>query len=505
MHAPAFPKALAQVTFDAALPLSGLDIKPWVDASSEFVMNMDFDVSGATRTRRMDLKELMTVLKDMSNGKRTIQALADKLVLHRILENMDVPQMPVLLTIEGQVRWMDIDNFVRNEMCGPNSQDVVIKPTHLSNGTGVIVMSKPRPEEVDSTIQYLYSHIQQFMAQKAGQHESVALRSLKPGFIVQPKYQSSVCFKTPLELRVVVLWGKARLALWWWGRGTAPGEIPQRNAWLVRRPSKRRSAVDTAFEQGEECRELTDEDMWDVVHEHTGSNPGFDKALELFRTHISAISACAEALAVAVGAPFLRCDYFVGSLQFGVRLNEVAYGCGVDYRNRTEELRIVDDAPAIARILQEGMVQCRNRRASEHFLSRLGVKGSTYADLSVTPLPAWARTLLPARAAGLGQKSEDPCVVPEDLCRTMHPQPTWRGRQSTSLEARQCKSSRGPSRRSHSWDAGGAAKVGAHLARRSASSAFCPQPRSSSLRPPRRSEEPKASSKAPSSKPRLAC
>jgi len=344
---------------------------------------------------------------------------------------------------------------------------------------------------------------------------------LKPGFIVQPKYQSSVGFKTPLELRVVVLWGKARLALLWWGRGTAPGEFPQRNAWLVRRPSKRRGAVDTAFEQGEECRELTDEDMWDAVHEHTGSNPGFDKAVKLFQAHISAISACAEALAVAVGAPFLRCDYFVGSLEFGVRLNEVAYGCGVDYRNRTEEGRTVDDAPAIARILQEGMVKCRNRRAPDHFLSRLGVKGTSYANLSVTPLPAWARTILPARAAGLGQKSEDPCVVPEDLCRTMHPQPPWSGRQSTSLEARQCKSSRGPPRRSHSWDAG-AARVGGHLARRSASSAFCPPPRSSSFCPPprsssfcppplsalrtaRRSEEPKASCKAPSSKPPLAC
>jgi len=491
LHAPAFPLAPTQVVIDAALPLSGLDIKPWVDASSEFVMNMDFDVSSATRTRRMDLKELVAVMKDMSMGKRTIQALADKLVLHRVLENMDVPQMPALLSIEGQVNRKDIENFVRNELCGPNSQEVVIKPTHLSNGTGVIVVSQPKPEEVDSTIQFLHSHIQQFMAQKAGQHESVALRSLKPGFIVQPKYQSSVCFKTPLELRVVVLWGKARLGLWWWGRGSAPGEIPQRNAWVVRRPTKRRGAVDSACEQGEECGELTDEDMWDVVHEHTGSNPGFDKALELFRAHISAISACAEALAVAVGAPFLRCDFFVGSLRWGVRLNEVAYGCGVDYRNRTEEGRIVDDAPAIARILQEGMAQCRNRRTSEHFLTRLGVKGLSYADMSVMPLPAWARTLLPARAESLGQESEDQCVVPEDLCRTIHPQPPWR--------ARQCRSSRGPSRRSHSWDEG-AAQASSHMARRSASSAVWPHPRSSSFRASRRSEEPLASSKVPNFK-----
>merc|ERR1719199_379762 len=167
-----FPLAPTQVPLDGAL-LSGLDIKPWLDAAHEFVMNTDFDVSSATRSRRMDLKELMTIMKDMSMGKKTIQALADKSVLHRILENMDVPQMPALLSIEGQVNRRDIENFVKNELCGPNSEEVVIKPTHLSNGTGVIVVSKPKPEEVDSTIQFLYGHIQQFMAQKAGPHESV--------------------------------------------------------------------------------------------------------------------------------------------------------------------------------------------------------------------------------------------------------------------------------------------------------------------------------------------
>ena len=44
----------------------------------------------------------------------------------------------------------------------------------------------------------------------------------------------------------------------------------------------------------------------------TESEAERQEAMELFRTHISAISACAEAIAVAVGAPFLRCDFFVG-------------------------------------------------------------------------------------------------------------------------------------------------------------------------------------------------
>lgn len=359
-----------QVAVDAVASQPGIDVKPWLDIASEFVMNSDFDVSSVILSRRMDLKEIMATMKDMSTGKRTIQALADKLVLHRLLENMDVPQMPALLTIEGAVHRKDIENFVLKHLCGPDSHEVVIKPTHLSNGTGVIVVSRPKPEEVDSTINFLFTHIQHFMSQKAGAHESVALRSLKPGFIVQPKYVSPVCFKTPLELRIIVLWGRARLGLWWWGRGFSPGEFPHRNVWLVRRPARRRGGGDSARDSGgSECGELT-EDEWEIVHEHSGSNPGFDKALELFQANIQAVSGIAEALAVAVGAPFLRSDFFIGSAQWGLRLNEVAYGCGVDYRNRTDEGRIVDDAPAIARILQEGMAQCRTKRPAEHFLTR---------------------------------------------------------------------------------------------------------------------------------------
>merc|ERR1719446_1567120 len=106
------------------------------------------------------------------------------------------------------------------------------------------------------------------------------------------------------------------------------------------------------------------------------------------------------------------------------------------------------------------MAQCRHRRTSEHFLSRLGVKGLSYTDMSVTQLPAWVRTTLPARAAGLGLQSEDECVVPEDLCRTMHPLPMWRGRVGRPSS----QTSRGPSRRSRSWD-DGAAQASAQLSR----------------------------------------
>lgn len=320
---------------DASLVVSGVDAKPWIDAASEFSLNTDFDVSAALREklresalcgvplrhnslpfshprlelkeRDLELKDIMQVMKDASMGKRTIQALADKLMLHRILENMNIPQMPALMTIDGHVSQAEIEQLVNTHLSGPDSQDLVIKPTHLSNGSGVIVVTRPGPEEVESTIQFITAHINEYVGQKAGAHESLALQYLKPGFIVQPKYQSVVGFKTPLELRVVVLWGRARLALWWWGRGTSPGEFPQRNAWLVRRPS-----VTPA-----DCAELSEQDEWELVHDHSGSNPGFDKALQLFRRHIHAVASTAEALAVAVGAPFFAFRFLRGQCAVG--------------------------------------------------------------------------------------------------------------------------------------------------------------------------------------------
>merc|ERR1712062_296432 len=165
------------------------------------------------------------------------------------------------------------------------------------------------------------------------------------------------------------------MAIWWWGRG-----VPEstRNVWFVRRFT----ASPPEFGQ----------DVWEAIHEHPGQNEGFAKALELFKRHIREVTVAAESLAVAMGAPFLRADFFVGSPEWGVRLNEVAYGCGADYRNiaageGTGGSRIVDDAPNIARILREGMSRCRKRLSPEHFLSRLGVRGNSYTDMVITDLP----------------------------------------------------------------------------------------------------------------------
>merc|ERR1719183_269449 len=179
-------------------------------------------------------------------------------MLHRILENLGVPQLPVLLAVEGKVGRRAVKKFVHEHLLAASKdahEDVVLKPTHHSNATGVLLLSQPDPSEVSQCIDYLVQHVDHFMAQKAGEHESAALRSLKPGFIAQPKYQSVVGFKTPLELRVVVLWGKARVSIWWWGREMSSGVNPGRNTWLVRRQAR--------------PGELSEDDEWEAVHQHT--------------------------------------------------------------------------------------------------------------------------------------------------------------------------------------------------------------------------------------------
>merc|ERR1711959_802007 len=159
------------------------------------------------------------------------------------------------------------------------------------------------------------------------------------------------------------------MGVWWWGSG--PPTPFQRNAWIVRRPQKR--------------DELSNEDHWEVVHEHQGCNPGFEKALELFMHHMPQMARAAECVATAVGAPFLRVDFFVGDPRWGVRLNEVAYGSGTMHKRPSNSGGpfLVDDSTAMAQILREGMVECTNKRAAEKFLAPLGVQGSSYIDAVV--------------------------------------------------------------------------------------------------------------------------
>lgn len=390
--------------------LSAIDLRPWLEAARNFEMNSDFEVPADSSGDTYNLDALMSSMKAHSDGKWTIQALADKIMLSRMLDNLGVPQMPALLIVEDpNVDARDVEKFVLNHLCGPNAYDVVVKPTHLSNATGVINVSRPTPSEGPGmTIDYLTWHLGHFMKEKAASCESAALQSIRPGFIVQPKYESVVDFKAPLEIRVVVLWGKARLAVWWWGHASSSPQS-HRNAWLVRCP----------LQKGV----LGSSDGWQVLHRHQGSNAGFEKALDLFERHITAMADLAEAIAASVGAPFLRSDFFVGCPTWGVRLNEVAYGSGIEYMNRSDDpaCLMVDDSVAISQILREGMAQCQRRLPAQHFLRKLGVRGHSYFDMNVVPTPPNMQSSLPARA--LSSSGPDPfsltCATPEDLCKTL--------------------------------------------------------------------------------------
>lgn len=392
-----------------------MNVDCWLRAAADFEMSSDFDLAASLSGRpALDLPSLMVLMKEQSAGKQTIQALGDKLTLHQILKNMGVPQMPALLALQTGDR-NQVQRFVEEHLCRTDEGHIV-KPTHLSNASGVLLLARPTADQVASAVDVIHSHVQRFLLEKAAINESAALRSLRPGFLGQPQYESVVGFKSPLELRVVVLWGKARLAVWWWGRpGDQSTTFSQRNSWLVRCP----------LQEGL----LSPNDPWEAIHEHPGAewNPGFKAALEMFRREIGRAAELAEAVATAVGAPFLRADFFVGSPRWGLRLNEVAYGCGVDYRNigpatPSGKRSVVDDAPAIARILQDGMAACRNRRPPQHFLGKLGVKGHSYFDMSVMPMGSWCSQLVQqchrasARPDGIAE-----LTVPEELCKTMPP------------------------------------------------------------------------------------
>mmetsp|Transcript_17128 Transcript_17128/g.30662 ORF Transcript_17128/g.30662 Transcript_17128/m.30662 type:complete len:941 (-) Transcript_17128:244-3066(-) len=401
--------------------LQPLDLKPWLDAARNFKMNMDFEVQGTEQLDALDFQGLMKAMKAESGGKLTIQALSDKIFLSRMLDNMGMPQMPLLLELRDPACIPEeVSRFVGNCCSGthpgldgePGShQEFIVKPCHLSNGEGVCSIQHVTEARKEETTKFLEDHLKKFMDRSAQEFESQALQSLRAGFIVQPKYRSCVDFPMPLELRVVTMWGKARMGVWWWGPPGMPNSAAQRNSWFVRRPATR--------------GELSDQDRWEVVHEHHGVNPGFETGLRHFLRHMPKMAATAEHLATVVGAPFLRVDFFVGSPQWGVRLNEVAYGSGTQHRRPSEAggMLLVDDAPAMAQILREGMAQCTERLPAEQFLSRLGARGSNYAELSVEKLPAEERLTMPEGTLQVSAEVEDSASalqgVPKNLCATM--------------------------------------------------------------------------------------
>eukprot|EP00450_Noctiluca_scintillans_P003584 CAMPEP_0194490478 /NCGR_PEP_ID=MMETSP0253-20130528/9681_1 /TAXON_ID=2966 /ORGANISM="Noctiluca scintillans" /LENGTH=638 /DNA_ID=CAMNT_0039331111 /DNA_START=48 /DNA_END=1964 /DNA_ORIENTATION=+ len=335
--------------------LSDASLEPWLEAARGFNMSADFVVQDAEVADSRDFTGLMHAMKASSADKVTIQCLGDKLLLSQLMDTLQIPQMPTLFAVREPSHVSErVREFVDGHL-SEGAQPVILKPTHLSNGEGVKGFSPCSFQDRDSTVRSVESHILEFLSKSANQLESQALQSLAPGFVAQPMYQSDLLGPgSPLELRVTSLWGRARTAVWWWGDAT-----PERNVWIV--------------------RDEEDLNKWEACHANESGDASFHDAVGTFLSHMPEMSAWTERIAASVGAPFLRADFFVGSADFGVRLNEVAYGSGVAYRRRqmdTEDL--VDDAPVMAQILQEGYRVCEKMQGSDTFLTPLGVHGDTY-------------------------------------------------------------------------------------------------------------------------------
>lgn len=344
--------------------LSPAEQQSWAEAACNFELNTDFDIGEELDEKFLPLNRLMDIMKAQSEGKRSIQALGDKILLHGLLANLDIKQMPLLFSCHGEVNASEVEQMVEEWENADDEEafDVVGKPTHLSNSSGTLVLSDAIWQGYGWNAGSLVKHIETCFSDRAQETESAALQSLIPGFIVQPRYMSDLDFGFPIEVRVITLWGKTRVGIWWWGVKSGGGKNWERNAWFVQQQ-----------EQG---------DQWKVITDATYRNPEYESALKLITQAMPTMAQLAETIATAVGAPFLRSDFFVGSSKWGLRLNEVAYGSNIELRRLANTAPgYADDAPAVSSILQQGFDLCR-RQPPEHFLGSLGVSGGTYE-------PAW--------------------------------------------------------------------------------------------------------------------
>jgi hypothetical protein len=390
-----------------------LDLKPWLEAAQSFHLNTDFEVA---IEGKLDFVNLMALMKKESAAKWTIQTMADKLLLNGLLENLGLPHMPMIFASRSLSKLRERLEVLVDKLIIATAKkqpyDIIVKPTHLSSAQGVMSFNKVHAPHREETIRQLEKHMRKFIETQANKQESLALQSLKPGFIGQPKYKSVVGFKAPLELKVCALWGKARSGVWWWGtRMAGPAQVPHRNVWVVRDPVV--------------PGELSDDDGWEVLHNHPGGNAGFENAVKLFKRYMPQMAALTETLATALGTPFLRADFFVGSSKWGIRLNEVAYGCGLEYRNLLRDSngsRVIDDKPAMSEILRQGMALCHKRSGPGHFLENLGVQGTCYEDTAVVPLGQPLTNL----AASIQPDPElKEYAVEEDLCKSVKELPPY--------------------------------------------------------------------------------
>lgn len=89
----------AQVVHISVRPvITSEALEPWLEAADNFELNSDFDISSNLEEGQMGLAKLMTLMKNESVDKSTIQAIGDKILLSRLLDNLKVPQMPLLFS-----------------------------------------------------------------------------------------------------------------------------------------------------------------------------------------------------------------------------------------------------------------------------------------------------------------------------------------------------------------------------------------------------------------------
>merc|ERR1719446_1462595 len=101
----------------------------------------------------------MAAMKKESAGKLMIQALSDKIILNQMLDNMSLLQMPMLLAIkDSRCISEEVRRFIADHI-HEDTQDLIVKPTHLSNSEGVTTISGVNVHEKTKTADFLESHL----------------------------------------------------------------------------------------------------------------------------------------------------------------------------------------------------------------------------------------------------------------------------------------------------------------------------------------------------------
>merc|ERR1719326_700643 len=160
------------------------------------------------------------------------------------MNNLGVQQVPMLFSSRRTLDTDGVEEFVEGLESSMDlwrtNFDIVVKPTHLCFSDGTLVLNNETWYS-DWNADLLVDHMKTHMAAKAHSSESAALQSAVPGILIQPRYDSCINFDCPIEVRVITLWGKVRMGIWWFGDGKcnkADGPEEKRNAWFVEDESR---------------------------------------------------------------------------------------------------------------------------------------------------------------------------------------------------------------------------------------------------------------------------